>query len=298
MKVNAKKKDKDKVFHIIIHIIFIFCSLLCIIPIILVVAISLMHEKDILLNGYTLIPKNATLNAYVSIFSNAKQLIYSYGTTIGITLVGTITGIWLTATIGYVITRRDYALRKQLSFYVFFTMLFSGGLIPSYILISKWLNMKDTYFALFVPSLVSAYNILLMKGFLQNLPTSIIDAAKIDGASELRTFISIIIPISKPAIATVGLFMAFAYWNDWMASFLYIDSDNKIMLQYLLIKVMKNLQFLNSADALNYGIAPQDVPTYSARMAMCVIASGPILLVFPFFQKYFVKGLTLGSVKG
>jgi len=298
MKVNAKKKDKDKVFHIIIHIIFIFASLLCIIPIILVVVISLMHEKDILLNGYTLIPKNATLNAYVSIFSNAKQLIYSYGTTIGITLVGTITGIWLTATIGYVITRRDYALRKQLSFYVFFTMLFSGGLIPSYILISKWLNMKDTYFALFVPSLVSAYNILLMKGFLQNLPTSIIDAAKIDGASELRTFISIIIPISKPAIATVGLFMAFAYWNDWMASFLYIDSDNKIMLQYLLIKVMKNLQFLNSADALNYGIAPQDVPTYSARMAMCVIASGPILLVFPFFQKYFVKGLTLGSVKG
>jgi len=209
MKVNAKKKDKDKVFHIIIHIIFIFCSLLCIIPIILVVAISLMHEKDILLNGYTLIPKNATLNAYVSIFSNAKQLIYSYGTTIGITLVGTIPGIWLTATIGYVITRRDYALRKQLSFYVFFTMLFSGGLIPSYILISKWLNMKDTYFALFVPSLVSAYNILLMKGFLQNLPTSLIEAAKIDGASELKIFISIIIPISKPAFGYGRTFHGF-----------------------------------------------------------------------------------------
>lgn len=296
MKVNAK--NKGKVFHLIIHIIFIFCSLACIIPIILVVAISLMHEKDILISGYSLIPHNATLNAYVTIFSNAKQLISSYVTTIGVTLVGTFTGIWLTATIGYVITRRDYALRKQLSFYVFFTMLFSGGLIPSYILISKWLNMRDTYFALFVPGLVSAYNILLMKGFLQNLPISLIEAAKIDGASELRTFISIIIPISKPAFATVGLFMAFAYWNDWMGSFLYIDSDSKIMLQYMLVRVMKNLQFLNSPEAMSYGIPAQDIPTYSARMAMCVIATGPILLVFPFFQRYFVKGLTLGSVKG
>jgi putative aldouronate transport system permease protein len=298
MKVNAKNKENYKTVHPFIHIIFIFSSLLCIIPIILVVAISLMHENDILLGGYTLIPRNITLNAYVTIFINAKQLIYSYATTIGVTVVGTIIGIWLTATIGYVITRKDYALRKQLTFYVFFTMLFSGGLIPSYILISKWLNMKDTYFALFVPGLVTAYNILLMKGFLQNLPTSIIEAAKIDGASELRTFISIVMPISKPAFATVGLFMAFAYWNDWMASFLYIDSNNKIMLQYMLVKVMKNLQFLNSPEALSYGIQRQDIPTYSARMAMCVIATGPILLVFPFFQRYFEKGLTLGSVKG
>jgi len=296
--MKVKAKNKEPVFHLFIHIILILCSLACIIPIILVVVISLMHEKDILLNGYTLIPHNATLNAYVTIFSNAKQLISSYVTTIGVTVVGTFTGIWLTATIGYVITRRDYALRKQLSFYVFFTMLFSGGLIPSYILISKWLNMRDTYFALFVPGLVSAYNILLMKGFLQNLPISLIEAAKIDGASELKIFMSIIIPISKPAFATVGLFMAFAYWNDWMASFLYIDSDSKIMLQYMLVKVMKNLQFLNSPEALRYGIIPQDIPTYSARMAMCIIATGPILLVFPFFQKYFVKGLTLGSVKG
>ena len=298
MKVNAKNKENYKTVHPFIHIIFVFCSLLCIIPIILVVSISLMHEKDILIGGYTLIPRNITLNAYVTIFINAKQLIYSYVTTIGVTVVGTIIGIWLTATIGYVITRKDYALRKQLTFYVFFTMLFSGGLIPSYILISKWLNMKDTYFALFVPGLVTAYNILLMKGFLQNLPISIIEAAKIDGASELRTFISIVMPISKPAFATVGLFMAFAYWNDWMGSFLYIDSNNKIMLQYMLVKVMKNLQFLNSPEAMSYGIQRQDIPTYSARMAMCVIATGPILLVFPFFQRYFEKGLTLGSVKG
>lgn len=296
MKVNAKNKKSS--LHLIIHIILILCSLACIIPIILVVTISVMHENDILLGGYSLIPKNATLNAYITIFSNAKQLISSYATTIGVTVVGTLVGIWLTATIGYVITRKDYALRKQLSFFVFFTMLFSGGLIPSYILISKWLNMRDTYFALFVPGLVSAYNILLMKGFLQNLPTSLIEAAKIDGASELKIFVSIIMPISKPAFATVGLFMAFAYWNDWMASFLYIDTDSKIMLQYMLVKVMKNLQFLNSPEAMSYGIPAQDIPTYSARMAMCVIATGPILLVFPFFQKYFVKGLTLGSVKG
>lgn len=296
--MKLKDKHKDRVFHLIIHITLILASLACIIPIILVVVISVMHEKEILLNGYTLIPRNATLNAYVTVLSNAKQLISSYVTTIGVTVFGTLIGIWLTATIGYVITRKDYALRKQLSFYVFFTMLFSGGLIPSYILISKWLNMRDTYFALFVPGLVSAFNILLMKGFLQNLPTSLIEAAKIDGASELKIFISIIIPISKPAFATVGLFMAFAYWNDWMASFLYIDSDNKIMLQYLLVRVMKNLQFLNSPEAMRYGIPAQDIPTYSARMAMCVIATGPILLVFPFFQKYFVKGLTLGSVKG
>ena len=179
-------------------------------------------------------------------------------------------------------------------------MLFSGGMVPSYILVSNWLGLKDNLLALILPLVANAWNILLMKGFFQSIPTALIEAAKIDGASEMCIFTRIVIPISKPAFATIALFYILASWNDWQLSLLYIDSDAKIKLQYLLVKILNNIEFLNSYDAIKYGLIrePISIPTNSARMAMCVLAAGPIVIVFPFFQKYFVKGISVGSVKG
>ncbi|MBB6670761.1 carbohydrate ABC transporter permease [Cohnella nanjingensis] len=285
--------------NIVIHLILAGFALICLLPFVLIVSTSLMHEKDIALFGYSFIPKRFTLMAYEVILKNPQQLINSYAVTIAVTLIGTAVGLWLTATIAYVMTRKDYKYRNKISFYVFFTMLFNGGLVPSYILISRWLGMKNTIFALFVPYLVNAWFVLLMKGFLQSIPHSLVESAKIDGAGEFKIFVKIILPIAKPAIATVGLFMVLQYWNDWWLSMLFIDKENLYTLQYLLIRVMRNLEFLNTEFARKYlNLAQVEIPTLSARMAMSVLAAGPMLFVFPFFQKYFVKGLTVGSVKG
>ena len=173
-------------------------------------------------------------------------------------------------------------------------------MVPSYILISKWLNLKNNILALILPMVCSGWYILMMKGFFQTVPTSMIESAKIDGAKELYIFTRIVMPVSKPAFATIGLFYILGSWNDWWLSLLYIESEKLVKLQYLLMKVLSNIEFLNSYDALRYGLVSGNtqIPTYSTRMAMCILATGPIIIIFPFFQKYFVKGITIGAVKG
>jgi len=288
-----------KINKLFIHLFLIAIGLLCVIPLWLVISTSLMHEMDIAIDGYSFFPKRLTFLAYETVLKNPAQLIQSYAVTTFVTIVGTIVGLWLTAAIAYVITRKDYKYRNKLSFYIFFTMLFNGGLVPSYILISNWLGLYNNILALIVPYLVSAWFVLLMKGFLQSIPPALIESAKIDGAGELRIFVGMILPIAKPALATVGLFMVLQYWNDWWLSMLYVDNEKMYTLQFLLIRVMRNLEFLNSDYArVHLNLSMIDVPTLSARMAMSVLAAGPMLFVFPFFQKYFVKGLTVGSVKG
>ncbi|MEG1442527.1 MAG: carbohydrate ABC transporter permease, partial [Oscillospiraceae bacterium] len=197
-------------------------------------------------------------------------------------------------------SRKTYRYKKALSFYAFFTMLFSGGLVPTYILITQMLNLKDNIWAMILPMVVSAWYIMLMKGFFQSMPEEILESAKLDGAGELYTFIKIVIPISKPAFATVGLFFVLQFWNDWWLSLLYIETESKFKLQYMLMRLLENIEYLNSAESIQMGLVNENVeiPTLSARMAMCILAAGPILVVFPFFQKYFIKGLTIGSVKG
>lgn len=299
---KLKKNGFISISRLVIHLIMIFFGLFCLIPVLLIVTSSLMHEKDIFISGYTFFPEMGfTLDAYRQIFLNPQQLLNSYLVTLGTTVVGTGIGLWLTISLAYIISRKDFRFRKQVSFYVFFTMLFNGGLVPTYILVVSWLHLKDNYIALLLPYLCVGYNILLAKGFLQNTPESLIESAKLDGAGEMRTFVQIVLPISKPAIATVGLFIAFSYWNDWFQSMMYIVSDRKISLQYLLVRVSRNIEFLNSSFArqmMSTAGSAADIPAYTARMAMCVLAAGPILFIFPFFQKYFVKGLTIGSVKG
>lgn len=273
--------------------------LLCIIPFIAIVSISLSNEMDIVEHGYRLIPADISLMAYKVIFRNASQLLHSYTISIIVTALGTLISLSVIALLSYPLSRPDFKYKNHLAFYVFFTMLFNGGLVPWYILITRYLHLKNTIWVLIFPYVVIPWFVLLLRTFFQQIPLSIIESAKIDGASELRTFVSIVLPLSKPALATIGLFIALRYWNDWWLSLLYIDVESLIPLQYMLYRMMSNIEFLTrQMNALPMGVDMSNMPTESARMAMCILAAGPMLFVFPFFQKYFVKGITAGALKG
>ncbi|NOU71369.1 ABC transporter permease subunit [Paenibacillus sp. LMG 31458] len=282
-----------------IHIVMAVVSIVCIAPIILVFSISISSDMDILKNGYSFIPKHIDLAAYRFIFQNPGQLFTSYIVTIFVSIVGTVIGLLFTSMLAFAISRKDYAYANKTSFYVFFTMLINGGLIPWYILVVNQLHMKDSIFALILPYLVSAWFVMLMKGFFTNISSAIIESAKIDGASELGIFFKIVLPIAKPGLATVGLFYLLTYWNDYYLSLMFIQNNTEIIsLQYMLFKIQSNMDFLKSAFVPPWMINKVSLPDLSARMAMAVLAAGPMLFVFPFFQKYFEKGITIGSVKG
>ena len=285
---------------IAVHLALMIFSALCLFPFLIILGSSFETQSQIMKTGYTAIPKAFSTEAYKAIFVNPKKLLDAYFVTISTSALTTIIGLLLQATFAYVISRRDYPYRKQLTFFAFFTMLFNGGLVPSYILISSWLGMKDSLWALILPGAAGAWYIMMLRTFFMSIPTSLIESAKLDGASELMIFFRIIVPLSKPALACIALFLLFTSWNAWYPSLLYIESENKVQLQYLLMSIMKNIEFLNSAEATQLGVnaAFTAPPTLNARMAMCVLAMGPIVIVFPFFQKYFVKGITVGSVKG
>lgn len=295
------KNTDEKVFRSIAHILLALLGLLCIGAFLLVLGSSFQTEKEIQQYGYSILPRAFSTEAYMAVFSNPRSLVNAYIVTIVTTVIGTCIGVCISAGAGYVISRPNYRYRKILSFYIFFTMLFSGGLVPSYILMTQWLHLKNTIWALIFPLLVNAWYILLMKGFFRGLPDSITEAARIDGASELRTFVSIVLPISKPVLATIALFYALGYWNDWYQSLLYIDNQSLYKLQYLLMQILRKVQFMNSEmgqATANVSGGVAQMPTLNLRMAMCVLAVGPMLLAFPFFQKYFVRGITVGAVKG
>ncbi|QGR00014.1 carbohydrate ABC transporter permease [Paenibacillus psychroresistens] len=270
------------------------------IPFILVISISLSDDKALIANGYQLLPQNFSLLAYTYIFESPILVLRAYGVTILMTMMGTILGLLLTAMTAYGISRRDYAYNRITTFLVFFTMLFNGGLVPTYILMTHYLHVKDTIWAMVLPGLLSPFNIMVMKGFLDKIPMEIVESAKVDGSREWRIFWQIIMPLSKPALATLGLFIAFNYWNSWFPALLYIDKESLVPLQLLLVRMMNSVDFLsNNADfVIGLGLDLKDLPKISARMAMAIVATGPMLLVFPFFQKYFVKGITVGSLKG
>lgn len=300
VKSGIVKSASNRVFIGFAHLVLIILAFTCLYPFLIILGSSFQSESEIMTRGYAVLPQKPTLEAYTVIFGNPQSLLTSYGITILTTAITTLLGLAVVSTYGYVVARKDYPYRRALSFFAFFTMLFNGGMVPSYILISNWLGLKDSMLALILPLVCSAWYILMMKGFFQTIPTALIESAKIDGAGELRIFLTIVVPISKPAFATIGLFYVLAAWNDWWLSLLYIENENLFKLQYLLMKVLNNIEFLNSYDAIRYGVVngSTQLPTYSVRMAMCILAAGPILVVFPFFQKYFVRGITVGAVKG
>lgn len=269
-------------------------------PFLIIVGSSFQSVSDLNANGYRIIPGQWTLVSYKAVLQNPQTLVRAYGITILTSAITVVCGVFVCSTCAYVMTRKSYRYKKILSLIVFLPMILGGGLVASYINIVKNLGLKDNIWVLILPMLVSPWYILLMKGFLSSIPEAMIESAKMDGASEFRVFTQFVVPLSKPAIATIALFFLLDSWNEWYNSMLYIDNQNLVKLQFLLMKIQSSIDFLNSAEALQFGAVKsgQEVPTEGARMAMCLLAAGPMLVVFPFFQKYFVKGLTIGSVKG
>lgn len=293
-------KKKFAFHRVAINVFFILVSVAMILPFLLVVAVSVTDEPTLIQNGYRFIPERFSLDAYNYIFQAPGILLKAYGITMLITVVGTLGSLLITSMTAYTIARRDYRYNRITTFYVFFTMLFSGGLVPFYILITQYLHLKDTLWALILPGLLSPFNIMIMKGFLGKIPHEIIESAKIDGAREIRIFFTMVLPLSTPALATLGLFISFMYWNEWFNALLFIDNQNLIPLQLLLIRILNTIEFLTSNSEFTQGqqISLTQFPSNAARMAMAVLAGGPMLFIFPFFQRYFVRGLTVGSLKG
>ncbi|MEK8127155.1 carbohydrate ABC transporter permease [Paenibacillus filicis] len=292
------KKNSGSMAPMVNHALFGLVTIAMIFPLLLVIAVSLSGEGAVVRDGYRIIPQQFSLAGYRAVFTNPGVLLDAYSVTILVTVLGTAAGLLFTAMIAYVMSRKDYRFRKATTLIVVFTMLFNGGLVPFYILIVKYLHMKDTLWALIIPYLINPFYVLIMKGFLDRMPAEIIESAHIDGAGEYRSFFSIVLPLSTPALATVGLFISFVYWNDWWLGLLFIDQGKLVPLQLLLYRTMNSIEFFAAnAQYVQGTIDASKFPSLTTRMALAVLGAGPMLVVFPFFQRYFVKGLTVGSLK-
>lgn len=275
-------------------------SAMFVIPFILIISISLSNQTWMDAHGFRLWPHGLTLIAYRFILQEPQMILHAYGVTIFVTVVGTTCSLFLTTLIGYVISRPDYAYRRVTTLYIFFTMLFSGGLVPFYLLMTKYLHLGNMIWAMIVPGLLSPFYILVMKGFLSKIPPEMIESAKLDGASEWRIFLQLVIPVSTPALATVGVFAAFGFWSEWFNALLFITNQNLVPIQLLLYHIFEDIQLISSnpAVAASLGLNMSTVPTTSAMMALVVFVAGPTLLVFPLLRRFYVQGLTVGSLKG
>jgi putative aldouronate transport system permease protein len=295
-RIVKKKKDKTS---ILVHLFFILFGTLCIVPFLIIISASFSGETDLAMNGFSILPRKVDFTAYAYLFKNPKIILDSYFVTIVITVVGTFLGVLFMAMSGYCLARSNFRFKKALTFFIFFPTLFSGGLVPSYIINTQYLHLTNTLWALILPSLINVFHIIMLRTFFKQLPEALFEAAKIDGASEFHIFFKIALQLSKPVIATVAFLNALIKWNEWYNAMLYIRKDELVPLQYLLQRMMMNIRALldamqNAPGMVNIG----ELPGENLRMAMLVVAIGPMLFVFPFFQKYFTKGMTVGAVKG
>ncbi|MBQ7918809.1 MAG: carbohydrate ABC transporter permease [Lachnospiraceae bacterium] len=284
---------------------YAFCSiiaLLCLIPFIMILSGSFSSESAIIENGFSILPQDFSLEAYKTVFKEPITIIRAYATTIVLTAVGTVLGLLIQTMTAYVLARKDFEWRNGFSFFFYFTTLFSGGLVPTFILYTRTLGLKNSYLALLLPLTFSVYNLLVMKSYITSIPDSLIDAAKIDGCGEVGTLFKVVMPLIKPALATVGLFIALAYWNDWYNAMLYINSEEKYPLQYFLYQQVNNIEaykkLIANATVSSSVVSALSLPTQTLKMALTIVVTGPIILAFPFVQKYFVQGITIGAVKG
>lgn len=277
--------------------LIILCAII-VYPFLMLLSVSFSAEKDIAMYGYKLIPKHIDLEAYKYVFSNPTSIINAYKITFIFSFVAMVMSVLFDAMIAYPLSRRNMKGKSGLSFYLYFTMLFSGGLVPLYILITQYLHMGDTIWVYILPGMISPWYVFMMRTFFSELPHEIFESVQIDGGNEYIIFFRFVLPMSKPVLATVALLTFLAKWNCWQESMLYINSSEKYSLQYLLQMMMSNIELLQSNKNATTLIDVSQIPSETARMAMAIVATGPALVVFPFFQKYFVKGLTVGSVKG
>ena len=274
--------------NLLFNLLFMFCAMVCIIPVIFVFIISISSE------GFA-------LDAYEFIFKEGRMILQALGVSVTVAVVGTLIGLALTSTMGYVLSRNSYKLNGFLSMVVFIPMIFNGGMISSYVVNTQFLHLKDSIWALILPLCVSSFNVVICRTFFKtNIPDSVIESAQIDGASQLRIFTQIALPLSKPMLATIALFLTFGYWNDWFQSSLYITNTKLFSLQALLDHVQRNIEMMakNPAMGLTMQQYINNMPKEGARMAMAIIIIVPIACTYPFFQRYFISGLTVGAVKG
>ncbi len=294
MRDNTSEKN-------ILNALLVIISFAFIIPLIWIISASFSRESDLMNYGYSFFPRVFDFASYNTVFSNPKQIIDSYVVTSFTSIAGTIISLVVMAMVAYPISRDNCKFKNQLTFYIFFTMIFSGGLIPTYILMTQYLNLQNNILVYILPSLANGFQIIIIKTFFRGLPSSLVESAKIDGASEFRIFYKIVLPLSKPVLATIGLMVLLAKWNDWYTCLLYIRDKELYTLQYLLQKILMDAEFLyqmSKDSSIMFNANAIDRPTESMRFTMAVLAAGPMLVVFPFFQKYFAKGLTIGAVKG
>lgn len=287
--------------NILFNILLAILSLFCIIPFLFVIIISITDENSLAMNGYRFIPEKISFYAYEYIISAGESIIKSYGVTILVTVLGTVLGLLLTGTYAYALSRKNYAFRKFFTTVITIPMLFSGGMIANYLIVTKVLMLKDTIWALILPLCLNSFNIIVLRTFFKtSIPDAVVESAKIDGASEWRLFFQIVIPMALPGLATIGLFLTLSYWNDWFNAMMYIDDQNLIPLQYLLIRIESSIDWLASNKAM-MGVdgvqAAANMPKETIKMAIVVISTLPIIFAYPFFQRYFVNGLTVGAVK-
>ncbi|MDF2869067.1 MAG: sugar transporter permease [Anaerocolumna sp.] len=304
-KKNKIKNGLDyKILQVLAYFINGIIAILCLIPFIMIISASFSSEQAITFNGFSLLPQDFTLEAYKSVFSEPMVIVRAYIVTIGLTVFGTVAGLFLQTMTAYVLSRKEFEWRNKFSFFFYFTTLFNGGLVPSFLLMTRILNLKDNYLALLFPLLFSVFNLLIMKSYIMAIPESLIDAAKIDGCGEFKTMYKVVMPMLKPAMATVGLFIALGYWNDWYNAMLYVSDEKMYPLQYFLyqqinnIEVYKRLLESSGAGGSSAAVSAMSMPTQSLRMALTVVVTGPIVLLYPFVQRYFVQGITIGAVKG
>ena len=294
------KKGKDQiVFNILSYVLVGAFAFICIVPFYLIVMGSLTSEHTIVTEGYNFFVrlKDFSVEAYKIALKNPDSIIKAYGVTIFVTVVGTAISIFITTMTGYVLARKDFPWKNKISFFFFFTTLFNGGLVPYYILCTKYLNFTNHIYALIIPGLFTVWNMIIAKSFMAGIPFELTEAAKIDGAGDFYIYVHIIMPVAKPLIATLTLFVALAYWNDWYNCMLFMGTGNTWNLQYTLQNILNSSEALKRIAAMT-GMQVGQMPSEGLKLAMTVIATGPIVLLYPFLQKYFVKGLTIGAVKG
>ena len=295
---TTKKSTGTKIFEAIAYILLAVGSIVCVLPFIIIVSGSFTDNSTILIKGYSLLPRDFTLSAYQTIFRSPKDILQAYKMTLYYTVVGTGLGLMMITLTGYVISRKEFKYRNTVSFLIYFTSIFGGGMIPWYLMYANVLNLKGSTLAIWFPALMSPFLVILMRTFIVGaVPDAITESAKIDGAGHFTIFFRIVLPVLKPGLATVGLFLALGYWNDWYRSSMFSTNSSTWQLQFYLYDLL-NATTAMKQMASNVSMKTADLPTESVKLAMAVVATGPVLLFYPFVQRFFVSGITVGAVKG
>lgn len=292
-------KKKVNIPNVLIHIFFILLSLCVLYPFWCIFSVSLASQEEISQIGFSLFPQNPTFESYKYVLNNLKPLLEAFATTVFVSVAGTFIGVFCCSSYAYALGRKSFPLRRVLSFIAMFTMYFSGGMAASYIVNVSILNLKNNILVLILPGAFSVMNVIIIRSFFEQLPYTLIESAKLDGASEYTTYFRIMLPLAKPALATVALSLFVSYWNAYYEAMMYMDTGHYVTLQLMLQRMLEKVDFVKqfASTGMLSGMAA-DLPSEGMRMAMCMLTVFPMLCVFPFFQKYFVKGMAIGSVKG